>query len=70
MNGLRREWAYGGFQRCVPLPDTVSVDDIKASYDKGVLEVVVQKFTPPSEQKRIPVNTAEANKRPALGSDS
>jgi HSP20 family protein len=58
----RREWAYGSFQRGVPLPDTVSLDDIKASYDNGVLEVVVPKFTALSEPKRIPVQAGEANK--------
>jgi HSP20 family molecular chaperone IbpA len=59
----RREWAYGGFQRGVPLPDTVVVDDIRASYDNGVLEVVVPKFAALSEPKRVPVDTAEANRR-------
>lgn len=46
----------GGFQRGVPLPDTVSVDDIKATYNNGVLEVVVPKFAALSEPKRVPVH--------------
>lgn len=58
----RREWAYGSFQRGVPLPDMVSVDDIKASYDKGVLEVVVPKFAALSEPKRVPVHAGAATK--------
>lgn len=58
----RREWAYGTFQRGVALPDTVSANDIKASYDKGVLEVVVPKFAALSEPKRVPVHAGEGTK--------
>jgi HSP20 family protein len=56
----RREWAYGSFQRGVPLPDTVNVDDIKASYINGILEVVVPKFTALTEPKRVLVQAGEA----------
>ncbi len=63
----RREWAYGSFQRGVRLPDTVSLDDIKASYDNGVLEVVVPKFAALSEPKRVPVQAGEADKSLAAG---
>jgi HSP20 family molecular chaperone IbpA len=63
----RREWAYGSFQRGVALPDTVSVDDIRATYDSGVLEVVVPKFVALSEPKRIPVRAPEAATSVATG---
>lgn len=39
----RMEAAYGRFQRSLPLPEGVKPDDIKASYENGVLEVVVPK---------------------------
>ncbi len=64
----RREWAYGSFQRGVPMPDTISLDDIKASYDNGVLEVVVPKFAALSEPKRIPVHLPEADRSLGAGS--
>jgi HSP20 family protein len=63
----RREWAYGSFQRGVPLPDTVSVDDIQASYDNGVLEVAVPKFVALSAPKRVPVQAGKANKSLGAG---
>ena len=63
----RREWAYGTFQRGVPLPDMVSADDIKASYDKGVLEVVVPKYAALSAPKRVPVHAGEATRSLGAG---
>jgi HSP20 family protein len=60
--GYRREWAYGSFQRGVPLPDTVSVEDIKASYHNGVLDVVVPNYAALSEPKRVPVQPGETDK--------
>jgi len=63
----RREWAYGSFQRSVPLPNTVSVDDIRAGYHNGVLEVVVPKFAALSEPKRVPVQATDAAKSLAAG---
>jgi HSP20 family protein len=53
----RREWAYGRFQRAVPLPDSVVVDDLRASYADGVLEIVVPRYRVVSEPRRIPVRT-------------
>jgi HSP20 family protein len=63
----RRERAYGSFQRGVPLPDTVSLDDIRASYDNGVLEVVVPKVAALSEPKRVPVHAGEADRSLGAG---
>lgn len=37
----RTEREYGRFYRAVPLPDGVNVDDIRAVFDNGVLEVSV-----------------------------
>jgi len=37
----RCERAYGSFFRSVPLPDGVSLDDVKATFADGVLEVSV-----------------------------
>jgi HSP20 family protein len=39
--GYRSEFRYGAFSRTLPLPDGVNPDDIKASYQDGVLEVRV-----------------------------
>jgi HSP20 family protein len=44
----RAERAFGSFSRSLTLPEGVSADAVKASFDKGVLEVRVPK---PEERK-------------------
>ena len=48
--GYRSEFHYGSFRRIMSLPAGTSADDVKASYEDGILEV------------RIPVDKAEAAK--------
>ena len=40
-NVVRRERSYGSFYRAVPLPDGVKINDVKATFGDGVLEVSV-----------------------------
>jgi HSP20 family protein len=40
-NIYRREREYGSFYRAVPLPEGVKIEDVKASFSDGVLEVSV-----------------------------
>jgi HSP20 family protein len=40
-NLYRSEREYGSFYRAVPLPDGVKLDDVKATFSNGVLEVSV-----------------------------
>ena len=40
-NVYREEREYGSFCRTVPLPKGVKADDVKATFDNGVLEVTV-----------------------------
>ena len=40
-NFYRSEREYGSFRRTVPLPDGVKLDDVKATFADGVLEVSV-----------------------------
>ena len=53
----RSEFRYGAFARRVTLPEGADQDHIRASYEKGVLEVVVTLKDQGAEkaQKRIPV---------------
>jgi HSP20 family protein len=54
---FRSEFRYGAFVRDIPLPDGVKEDDIKASYNDGILEVRVP--LPKGEEaepKKISVN--------------
>jgi HSP20 family protein len=47
-NYYRRERAYGTFSRSIPLPSGVKAEQIKATYQDGVLEV---RFPRPEETK-------------------
>jgi HSP20 family protein len=55
----RSEFRYGAFARSVTLPERSDEDRIRASYDRGVLEVVVNLKDQAAVQsdKRIPVQT-------------
>jgi HSP20 family protein len=37
----RSEFSYGAFARSVPLPAGADVDDVKATYEKGILTISV-----------------------------
>lgn len=53
---VRREVRYGSFHRDVPLPRGTTVDDVKASYKDGMLEIKIP--MPKNEMQRsskIPV---------------
>lgn len=54
----RSEFSYGSFVRVVPLPEDVDENDIKASYDKGILTVSVALPKPTHAEKHIPVEAA------------
>jgi HSP20 family protein len=40
-NCYRCEREYGSFHRAIPLPEGVNIDNVKATFDNGVLEVSV-----------------------------
>lgn len=65
-NVYREEREYGSFCRSVPLPKGVKADDVKATFNNGVLEVSVP--LPPaaaSNGRKIPVQDATAAKTAA-----
>ena len=51
---MRREVAFGNYRRQISLPGDVRGDDIKATFDNGVLNVMVPRAAKP-EPKRIQV---------------
>ena len=54
----RSEFSYGSFVRTVSLPVGADEDDVKASYDKGILTVTVTiKESKPAE-KHVPIASA------------
>lgn len=54
-NYFRIESRYGAFERSIPLPDGVKVDDIKAVHRHGVLEVVIPMAAQMPSVRKIPV---------------
>jgi HSP20 family protein len=59
----RCEREYGSFYRAVPLPDGVKLEDVKATFNEGVLEVSVPlpaKVKP--EPRRVEIQTSSPAK--------
>jgi HSP20 family molecular chaperone IbpA len=54
----RSEFSYGSFVRTVSLPAGANDDDIKATYDKGILTVSVAVSEPKPAEKRVQVQSA------------
>lgn len=51
------ERRYGAFQRSFTLPRTVKGDDIRANFDKGVLQIVMPKVAE-AKTRKIAINQA------------
>jgi HSP20 family protein len=60
---FRYESASGRFERSVMLPEGVKEDDIRASYENGILEVVVPGAAELTEGRRIPVQVNGGRRR-------
>jgi HSP20 family protein len=55
--GIRRsEIVYGRFYRLIPLPDEADVDKAQASFDNGVLEVVIPVTERQQNTRQIPIS--------------
>jgi HSP20 family protein len=55
----RSEFNYGAFARTVPLPSGADVDDVKATYEKGILAISIPMPNGEPATKRIEVQAAE-----------
>jgi HSP20 family molecular chaperone IbpA len=54
----RSEFSYGSFVRTVSLPAGADEDDIKATYDKGILTVSVAVSKSEPGEKHVPIASA------------
>jgi HSP20 family molecular chaperone IbpA len=54
----RSEFSYGSFARTVSLPAGADEDDIKATYDQGILTVSVAISEPKPAERRVQVQSA------------
>lgn len=53
---IRRETSYGSFERALQLPSNVKTEDLKASYENGILEVVVPRGSAKRASQRVKVD--------------
>lgn len=60
---VRLERHYGTFQRTLPIPEGVKIDDIRAEYTDGVLQVVIPGPAQISSERKIPVQVANGATR-------
>ena len=51
----RSEFRYGAFERTLPLPAGATLDDVKATYEGGVLEIRIPTTGPESKTTKVPV---------------
>ena len=51
----RSEFRYGSFERTLPLPPGATLDDVKATYQDGVVEIRIPTSVPASEATKVPV---------------
>ena len=64
---LRREIAFGNYQRAIQLPGDVKEDDISATFENGMLTVVVPKAPRPQPKK---IQVAAGSKKQLAGTAS
>jgi HSP20 family protein len=56
---FRIEQRYGEFVRQFTLPENVNEDEVKASFENGILEVIIPKKEPEKPKEReIPINVS------------
>jgi HSP20 family protein len=52
---FRSEFRYGSFHRSIALPEEVKPDDVRATYEAGVLEVRLPKRAGESRRATVPI---------------
>jgi HSP20 family molecular chaperone IbpA len=55
----RSEFSYGSFERTVTLPQGADEDDVKATYDKGILTVSVKISEPKKTEKKVEIESSK-----------
>jgi HSP20 family protein len=51
-NYIAREIGYGSYERTIALPDTVNIDQAKASFKKGMLWIIIPKKAEAMQRSR------------------
>jgi HSP20 family protein len=58
---IRTERVYGRFYRLIPLPDDAKVEDAKANFQNGVLEITVPVPESAKQNRQIPVGSSQSS---------
>ena len=58
---------HGRFYRLIPLPDGAKIDDAKANFKNGVLEINVPVTESETKRHQIPIGTSGQNQAKAAG---
>ncbi|MDE3086497.1 MAG: Hsp20/alpha crystallin family protein [Acidobacteriota bacterium] len=56
--GYRSEFRYGSLERNIPLPSGTKDEDVKASYEHGILEVRVPVGEAKTSTTKVPIRTS------------
>jgi len=67
-NVYRAERSYGSFYRAVPLPQGVKLEDVKAAFANGVLEVSVPLPVKEATKRQVPIQEAAPREMAGGGS--
>jgi HSP20 family protein len=59
------ERRYGRFYRAIPLPEGAKLDEARAKYENGVLEIKVPTEEPQSKRREIPIQKAAPTEKAA-----
>ena len=59
----RSERSYGSFYRSIPLPEGANIEQAKAQFNNGVLEVSVPIPKAQEKTRRIPIESGDERKR-------
>lgn len=55
----RSEFRYGAFERTLPLPPGATLDDVKATYESGVLEIRIPTTDAVTKAHKVPVQRVD-----------
>src|ERR1700730_6980647 len=67
---IRTERVYGRFYRLIPLPDDAKVEDAKANFQNGVLEITVPVPESAKQNRQIPVGSSQSSVQAGQSSQS
>lgn len=66
----KSERSYGRFYRLIPLPDGASVDQAKANFNNGVLEIMIPVAQAEQQRRQIPIEAQGGTQAAGGGSQT